>query len=61
FYGRPALLYSINSKGAQAYFELATEIISRESAADGFNEISESSYKQNPHTSHTDSNDVTGV
>ncbi len=36
FYGRPALLYSINSKGARAYFELATEIISREQA---FNEI----------------------
>jgi chromosome partitioning protein len=35
FYGRPVLLYSINSKGAQAYFELATEIISREQA---FNE-----------------------
>jgi len=32
FYGRPALLYDINSKGAQAYFELANEIISRESA-----------------------------
>jgi chromosome partitioning protein len=32
FYGRPVLLYNINSKGAQAYFELATEIISREQA-----------------------------
>ncbi len=31
FYGRPALLYNINSKGAQAYFELATEIIARDS------------------------------
>jgi len=36
FYGRPILLYNINSKGAQAYFELATEIISREQA---FNEM----------------------
>ena len=36
FYGRPVLLYNINSKGAQAYFELATEIISREQA---FNEL----------------------
>ena len=36
FYGRPVLLYNINSKGAQAYFELATEIISREQA---FNEV----------------------
>jgi len=36
FYGRPVLLYNINSKGAQAYFELATEIISREHA---FNEM----------------------
>lgn len=36
FYGRPVLLYSINSKGARAYFELATEIISREQT---FNEI----------------------
>ena len=44
FYGRPVLLYNINSKGAQAYFELATEIISRESAAGGSNEISEGSY-----------------
>jgi MinD-like ATPase involved in chromosome partitioning or flagellar assembly len=32
FYGRPVLLYNINSKGAQAYFELATEIIAREQA-----------------------------
>lgn len=58
FYGRPALLYSINSKGAQAYFDLAAEIISRESAPDGINEISEISYKQNPTPSSGDSGDV---
>jgi MinD-like ATPase involved in chromosome partitioning or flagellar assembly len=40
FYGRPALLYSINSKGAQAYFELATEILARDAAARNVGEIS---------------------
>lgn len=34
FYGRPALLYNINSKGAQAYFQLATEILNREVASE---------------------------
>lgn len=33
FYGRPALLYNINSKGAQAYFELATELVARDNAS----------------------------
>jgi len=35
FYGRPALLYNINSRGARAYFGLATELISRESSIAG--------------------------
>jgi chromosome partitioning protein len=35
FYGRPALLYNINSKGAQAYFELGSELIARDAAAAG--------------------------
>ncbi len=33
FYGRPALLYNINSKGAQAYFDLAMEILARDDAS----------------------------
>ena len=40
FYGRPALLYSINSRGAQAYFELATEILARDAASGNVGEIS---------------------
>ncbi len=34
-FGKPALLYDIESKGAQAYLELASELIEREAKATG--------------------------
>jgi ATPases involved in chromosome partitioning len=35
FFGKPILLYNINSKGAQAYFRLARELIDRENPDNG--------------------------